>query len=259
MSGLVERRSAQAGLRFAVGATAAEAATNLAHAIARNGGTVGMTATSSGDMVNVNSITADVARNNVTTATTSATFSWGEETSGTGTEGQPTIFALNQLYADTVPNGGCQTPTQPVPATYWSYNTGDGAIADLSPVLSFSDNGAQVAFTQRVGGLASLVLLKWSATALVGTIGEPSAPASVSPADYRACAAPCMTVMALGANNTNSSPFVDYSNDTLYVGDDSGRLHKFSGVFQGYILRKSGVDQAITCTIASGCRRSHRP
>jgi len=37
--------------------------------------------------------------------------------------------------------------------------------------------------------------------------------------------------------DTNSSPFYDYTNDAMYVGDDSGKLCKFTGVFK---LRKQG-------------------
>ena len=32
---------------------------------------------------------------------------------------------------------------------------------------------------------------------------------------------------------TRSSPFVDYTGDIAYVGDDSGKIHKFTGVFKG--------------------------
>jgi len=44
-----------------------------------------------------------------------------------------------------------------------------------------------------------------------------------------------MTRVAFGnsANDTNSSPFYDYQNDIIYVGDDSGNLHKFTTVFSG--------------------------
>ena len=34
-------------------------------------------------------------------------------------------------------------------------------------------------------------------------------------------------------NDTLSAPFYDYADDLLYVGDDSGYLHQFSGVFNG--------------------------
>ena len=35
------------------------------------------------------------------------------------------------------------------------------------------------------------------------------------------------------ATDTESSPFYDFANDTLYAGDDGGLLHKFTGVFGG--------------------------
>jgi hypothetical protein len=38
---------------------------------------------------------------------------------------------------------------------------------------------------------------------------------------------------ANGKNDTFSSPFYDYGHDLLYVGDDTGNLHQFSGVFNG--------------------------
>ena len=143
--------SVNTGLNFAVGTTATQAATNLANAIARNGGRVGVRATSAAGVVTVTSITTAVTNANLTYAEALTNFTWGTQTAGTGTAGQPTIFALNELYADTTGNGGCQTATQAVPETDWSYNTGTGAVADLSPALSFYDNGAQVAFMQRSG------------------------------------------------------------------------------------------------------------
>jgi hypothetical protein len=227
----VANGSGNIGLNFEVGADATAAATNLANAIARNGGTVGLTATSAAGVVTVTSVTTAVTAANITPAETLSNFTWGAETGGAGTKGQPTVFALNQLYADTTANGGCQTATQAVPATYWSYNTGTGASANTSPVLSL--DGSQVAFTQTLSSVASLVLLKWKAGD--GTIGVPVAPTSVAPGSYRACTAPCMTVMALNGSpdNTNSSPYVDYSNDIIYVGADNGTLHKFTGVFNG--------------------------
>jgi hypothetical protein len=120
-----------------------------------------------------------------------------------------------------------------VPAAYWSYNTGTGAVARTSPILS--TNGDQVAFVQNTAGVASLVLLKWSSSASIGTVGAPTAPTSVSAGTYRACAAPCMAVLAFSGNpaDTYSSPYYDYANDIVYVGADNGTLHKFTNVFNG--------------------------
>jgi hypothetical protein len=55
----------------------------------------------------------------------------------------------------------------------------------------------------------------------------------VSNASYRACSAPCMTTIALSNDDSSSSPFVDYTNDAIYVGDSNGDIYKFSGVFKG--------------------------
>src|SRR5262249_17279076 len=163
---------------------------------------------------------AFVQTGNVTLTETSAAFAWGAQTNGTAAAGVPTIFALNQLYPDTVANGGCPTAPPARPAALRSSPTPPRAGAGPPPPPPLAVNRAQVAFAQRVGTAASLVLLKWSSTNLVGTIGVPTAPASVAAAAYRSCVAPCMTVFPLNANNTNSSPFVDYGNDALYVGDD---------------------------------------
>jgi len=224
------------GLNFEIGSTFAITATNLANAIARNGGTVGVTATNpSSGVVTVTAITTSTAGTTSLASTlTNPGFTWAGTTlsGGAGTAGQPTIVAFNQLYSS------CgTTSTQAVPATFWSYNTGAAAFTETSPVLS--SDGTQVAFIQRTGSIASLVLLKW-ASGGTGTLGAPTditaagtTTNSVSPANYRACTAPCMTVNALSGNpnNTNSSPFYDYLNDTLYVGDNSGKLHKFTNVF----------------------------
>ena len=58
----------------------------------------------------------------------------------------------------------------------------------------------------------------------------------VSSTNYRACTAPCMTTLpyANSQNDTFSAPFYDFaSDDAIYVGDDNGYLHQFTGVFAG--------------------------
>ena len=218
------------GFTFAQGGSIAATATNLANAINRNGGTAGVTATSAGALVTLTAITTGATGANTTLASSTGRFTWTANTlaGGSGTAGQPTIVAFNRLYKTT-----CETASTPLPATFWSYNTGNGAIADSSPVLSL--DGAQVAFVQRTAGVASLVLLKWSNTVSVGTVGAPTTPTNTTLAGYRACTAPCMTVIALSGSpdNSNSSPYYVYGDDILFVGDDNGSLHKFTGVFGG--------------------------
>jgi hypothetical protein len=131
--------------------------------------------------------------------------------------GQASIVALSNLYA------GC---TGNVPTQLWGYNT--AGTVNSSPVISL--DGTQVAFTQTNAGAASLILLKWTAG---GTATTPHIPAPVSNGGYRACTAPCMTPFLLGANETNSSVYYDYGTDVAFVGDDSGVVHQYTGVFKG--------------------------
>ena len=143
-----------------------------------------------------------------------------------GAAGAADIIAYDNLYAT-----GTGAPCSGGPSVYWAYNT--GGTVTTSPILSSWDNGAQVAFIQVSGTTASLVLLKWSASG--GSISSPTTLTSQSASSYRSCTAPCMYSVALSGspNDTLSAPFYDYHNDLLYVGDDSGNLHQFSGAFEG--------------------------
>jgi hypothetical protein len=140
-------------------------------------------------------------------------------TSVPGSATQASIVAFDNLYS------GC---TGTVPATYWAYNTGGTVLT--STTLSL--DGAQLAFVQSSAGHAQLVLLKWQAST-TATSTSPGPINVVSASQYPTCTLPCMTTLAFsgGANDTNSSPFYDYSNDVLYAGDDGGTLHKFTPVF----------------------------
>ncbi len=203
-------------------------ATNLANAIniPGNGDYVGVTASKNGASVILTAITPGSAGNSIAVsyvANGSTVFTWSSSSLVDGADGVPTIAAFDNLYSS------CSGTT---PSPYWAYNTGIGASAVTSASLSY--DGTQVAFVQNVSGAAQLVLLRWAANN--GTIASPVALTPVSNASYRTCTAPCMTTINFhgGAADTNSSPFYDFApSDTLYVGDDNGILHKFTGVFNG--------------------------
>jgi hypothetical protein len=207
-------------------------ATNLAAAInlANNGSFVGISATSSGNTVTVIAATTGVGGNSITVAAQAASsLTWASANFEDGqASGVPSIVAYDNLYSN------C---TGTVPSTYWAYNT--GGTVTTSVALSF--DGKQVAFVQTVAGVANLVVLKWAANS-----GTPTAPVTLSSqgsaSAYRSCTAPCMYAIAFsgGANDTNSSPYSDFANDAIYVGDTpttpgatSASLHKFTGVFGG--------------------------
>jgi hypothetical protein len=143
-----------------------------------------------------------------------------------GSATQAGIVAFDNLYS------GCSGT---VPSVYWAYNTVSKILS--SPV--FSRDGTQVAFVQTNGASqSSLVLLKWAASTLE-SVGSPMTLTRVLRSLYPACIAPCMTTATLrngggtAEKDTHSSVFYDYSNDTAYVGDDVGLLHKFTPVFNG--------------------------
>jgi len=117
----------------------------------------------------------------------------------------------------------------------WAYNTGAASIL-TSPVLSL--DGTKLAMVSTAGPGATLRIVNWKASE--GTIGAPATPTTTLTAG-QSWAANCpagnsciRSIAFSGARqDTNSSPFVDYNSDTLYVGDNNGSLHKFTGVFNG--------------------------
>jgi hypothetical protein len=141
-----------------------------------------------------------------------------------------TIIAYNNIYVGT---GGCETSD---PAVYWAYNTHTGYTVTTSPILS--RDGTQVAFMESTASTAELVLVKWAGST-TNSFSSPAAPTlEASGAAYEACtgaSTPCMYRIGFGNGNNDSlsSPFYDYANDVIYVGDDSGYLHRFTGVFLG--------------------------
>ncbi len=137
-----------------------------------------------------------------------------------GGSGQASIVAFDNLYS------GCSGTA---PSFYWAYDTNGGTIVTS---IALSLDGSQVAFVQSTASAASLVVLKWAPS----TTQTASAPGVLgNTATYHGCAAPCMTTIAFsgGANDSGSSVYYDYASDSVYVGDDSGKLHKFTGVFNG--------------------------
>jgi len=136
------------------------------------------------------------------------------------------LFGFNNLYA-----GGCSGT---VPTTLFAYFVGTGRVEN-SPVLSL--DGTKVAFMESIAGGSIFHVLTMDKS---GNSGCPNA----SPCNgtvFNQPAVPGVNNSAVdtkitmngGVMDTISPPFVDYSGDIAYVGDDIGQLHKFTGVFDG--------------------------
>lgn len=150
--------------------------------------------------------------NPVGTPTCSDFVVYGINAPGSNTAPKQTnIVGLNNLY-----NGTCTTGN--VPNVLFSYYVGTGTVK-TSPVLS--SEGTKVAYVESVSGGS-----KFHVTTIGtgGTIASPVAPATDT-----------AITMSGGVSVTRSTPFYDYGHDAAYVGDDSGKLHKFSPVFNGTV------------------------
>jgi hypothetical protein len=132
------------------------------------------------------------------------------------TSGQANLVAYNNLYSGT--GGLCGA----APTVLFAYNTSTTATGKIvtSPVLSV--DGKKIAFVESVtGSPASAIFHVLTWTAGQGTTAAAAAPSMTS------------TIFATAANSTTSSPWIDYSTDTAYLGADSGLVYKITGVFKG--------------------------
>ncbi|MGC1616727.1 MAG: hypothetical protein WA736_18775 [Candidatus Acidiferrum sp.] len=219
------------GLNFQVGGGVAADATNLAAAIVRNNAGLGVTAVSAGNEVVVTALANGVEGNLVTVAKTLTHFAWSGAKLISG-KGTGNIVAFNNLYSTQGGAGGLCGLNGP--SVYWSYFIGTGRVP-TSVVLS--SDGTKAAFVESVGGIGYLVILKWQAGQGTGA-GYPATPdITVGAGDtWSNDCLPgnsCMIALRFNGpfNDTGSSPYYDYTTDTIYVGDDSSRVHKFIGVF----------------------------
>jgi hypothetical protein len=239
------------GTNFQVITSTTVEATNLAAAINRNNfatlgaGHLKVRATSAVAVVTV-SASADGTTNvngsegnliNLAQAVLPASrFTWGGATL-TGGLGTGNIVAFNKLYSTQGSAGGLCN--QDGPSAYWSYYTGTGQA--LTSVVLAGD-GSKVAFVESAAGTgATLRIIKWKAGQGSGA-GYPVAPTTTLTAGQNwstncPAANSCMSSIAFNggatSTDTRSSPFYNYNTDVLYVGDNNGKIHKFTGVFNG--------------------------
>jgi hypothetical protein len=150
-----------------------------------------------------------------------------------GSAGSANIVAFNNLYSTQGSVGGMCN--QDGASVYWSYFNNEGR-ARTSVGLSL--DGSKVAFVQDGGfGTAVLSILKWKAGEGLGVHSPVALDQDISGAPWTACTPgnSCITTVPFigPAQDALSAPYVDYANDVIYLGDNKGSLHKFTGVFNG--------------------------
>jgi hypothetical protein len=165
----------------------------------------------------------------------------GVNGTGDAVPGQPSVIAFQNLYAASDGSGACGVLA---PTIAWAYNT--NAAGDTTGVVSgsptLSGDGTKVAFVESNPGGSVLHLLQY--TVGDGTDQNTGALVTAPPTNlltsgsgWNACptdGSSCMISLTFSTSTAgNSSPFYNFAFDTLYLGDDAGVLHKFTGVFNG--------------------------
>jgi hypothetical protein len=165
-------------------------------------------------------------------------------TSEAGPGTSATAMGINNLYNGT-PTGELNCGS--APTITWAYNTTSGDKVATSVV--FSVTGNQIAFVSTDTSSHAWLNILYFQSGEGYTYANPVAPDivyssntdSTAGSDFSHCKTntptkSCLVRLELTGpvNDTNSSPFYDYSgSDTLWVGDNSGKVHKFTGVFGG--------------------------
>src|SRR5262249_32878855 len=101
-------------------------------------------------------------------------------------------------------------------------------------------DGTKVAYVETSASGAVLHIVKWKAGEGVGA-GDAALPDQTlaAAANWSTCTAgnSCIANLTFNAGaeaqHAHSSPYYDFNNDAMYIGDNNGVLHKFSGVFSG--------------------------
>jgi hypothetical protein len=244
---LTSSATTNTGLNFEISATVATNATNLAAAINRNLSNTALyriVAVASGTTVTVYALTPGT-RVGLSDTNTLNNFSWGGVTAGTnGT--QANIVGLNQLYS------GSGTPLcgYADPEFIFSYASGVGPVA-TSPALSLL--GTEISYVENdpnIGAILHVLTFGSGATeygaacassnngtALPTCATAPVIPGSTTNSTATDFMLPLGLVAANaatglpGAADSFSSPFIDYSDDTTFVGDNNGYLYAITPTF----------------------------
>lgn len=169
-----------------------------------------------------------------------------------GNKGQANFVGFNNLY-----NGTCTG----VPTVAFAFYVGRGTF-QTSP--AFSLDGTKIAIVESKSAVSGtrtnfhVFTFGTNGTGNGSVYSFPAAPHTIvdngSTTTTSSTNNAIDTYVSVDANpsDTRSSPYVDYVNDVAYLGDDSGKLHKFTGVFNGTPTEVKGGGTGWPATVATG-------
>jgi hypothetical protein len=244
---LTSSSTSNTGLNFQISATIATNATNLAAAINRNlsnNAIHRVVAVASRNTVTVYALPPG-SRVTLTDANSLLNFSWAAVTAGTnGT--QANIAGFNQLYS------GSGTPLcgHADPEFIFSYASGVGPVATSPNISLFGTEISYVENDPNIGAIFHVLTFSTGSTeygaacassnngATMPTCATaPVIPGSTTNSTATDFMLPLGLVAAnaatgvAGAADSFSSPFIDYPNDTTFVGDNNGYLYAITPTF----------------------------
>lgn len=129
------------------------------------------------------------------------------------------LIAFNNLYVNAGGTGLCTGLTAPTVLFAYNITTVTGGKIVTSPI--FSEDGTKIAFVESVPGASPQAIFHVLTWGTGGTLTAPIVPTMAS------------VPFSPSANDTRSSPWIDYSADTVYVGADNGSVYQITGVFNG--------------------------
>jgi hypothetical protein len=169
----------------------------------------------------------------------------GLDVTGSGT--QPNLVGFKNLYVNPAGTGSC-AGTAPLIKFAYNVTTATGGTVLTSPSMSL--DGTKVAFVESATGAA------YFHTLTIGSATEGSYSGGysvVAPAANGSNALMTTTTISSTSTITNSSPWVNYSTDKAYVGDDAGNVYVINCVFfcgatvqTATLLKNVGVSTVLT-------------
>ncbi len=146
-----------------------------------------------------------------------------------GAANQANMIGLRNLYSNPGGTGLCAGTG---PTVLFAYNIGPGTVPAN---VALSLDGTKIAFSENNGASSFFHILTWKTGAGNGT----SASAAATPGTGNT-AVDVKFALGSAAGITNA-PYIDYPSDVAYVTDNSGVMHKYTGVFRGTPAEVTGA------------------
>jgi hypothetical protein len=166
------------------------------------------------------------------------------------------VIGFNNLYVSTA--GGSQFCPGAAPNPIFEYNASSASGAmNGAPTLSL--DGTLIAFVETASaanGGAVFHVLKWHSGDIQKS--ESAFPAAFNTSALPSCTAsgfvaPCEFSLQYTSTTANrTAPFVDYSSDTAYVSDDSGKVYAITPVFNATAANPPAILAGWPVTVVAG-------